>query len=95
MGAERWWSAALPFGASLAPPAGLRLHTHVRTTHTHAACPRATRWLLVTNGDNEYDQDMMATLASHGDAEVVAFDYYSRFQRPTGEARRLLLLLWW
>uniref|UniRef100_A0A383WPA8 Uncharacterized protein n=1 Tax=Tetradesmus obliquus TaxID=3088 RepID=A0A383WPA8_TETOB len=48
------------------------------------ACPRNTRWVVVTNGDNDYDPQFLSVLARHGEAEVVAFDYYSRYQRPTG-----------
>jgi hypothetical protein len=39
----------------------------------------------VTNGDNEYDPSFLSVLVEQEGAEVVAFDYYSRFQRPTGE----------
>ena len=49
------------------------------------ACPKDTRWLAVTNGDNEYDPSFLSVLVEQEGAEVVAFDYYSRFQRPTGE----------
>ncbi|KAF6263567.1 hypothetical protein COO60DRAFT_1282230 [Scenedesmus sp. NREL 46B-D3] len=48
------------------------------------ACPRGTRWLVVTNGDNDYDPKFLSVLVQQHDAEVVAFDYYSRYQRPTG-----------
>ncbi|KAF8065512.1 EXOSC8 [Scenedesmus sp. PABB004] len=48
------------------------------------ACPRRTRWVVVTNGDNDYDARFMAALVKHDGAEAVAFDYYSRYQRPTG-----------
>ena len=47
------------------------------------ACPRDTRWLIVTNGDNEYASDLFAQIAPHSDAELVALDYYSRYQRST------------
>lgn len=47
------------------------------------ACPRGTRWLVVSNGDNDYDPSFLSVLAEQHGAEVVAFDYYSRFQRPT------------
>lgn len=47
------------------------------------ACPRDTRWLIVTNGDNEYASDLFAQIAPHKDAELVALDYYSRYQRST------------
>eukprot|EP00878_Enallax_costatus_P036477 GHUV01040967.1.p1 GENE.GHUV01040967.1~~GHUV01040967.1.p1 ORF type:complete len:318 (+),score=72.11 GHUV01040967.1:2345-3298(+) len=47
-------------------------------------CPPETRWVVVTNGDNDYDPQFMTVLAQQQDAEAVAFDYYSRYQRPTG-----------
>jgi endonuclease/exonuclease/phosphatase (EEP) superfamily protein YafD len=51
------------------------------------ACPRNTEWLVTSNGDNDYDPEFLATAVKQGQqADVVAFDYYSRFQRPTGEA---------
>lgn len=43
---------------------------------------------MVTNGDNDYDSNFFSRLLLEGkDSKVdaVAFDYYSRFQRPTGE----------
>jgi hypothetical protein len=49
-----------------------------------AACPRNTRWVVVTNGDNDYDPKFLSVLVQQQAAEVVAFDYYSRYQRPTG-----------
>ncbi|KAI8462605.1 MAG: hypothetical protein J3K34DRAFT_475968 [Monoraphidium minutum] len=51
------------------------------------ACPRDTEWLVVTNGDNDYDPGFLARVfkeAAAEGADAVAFDYYSRFQRPTG-----------
>jgi hypothetical protein len=55
-------------------------------TATGPACPRNTEWLVTSNGDNDYDPDFLATVVKQGQqADVVAFDYYSRFQRPTGE----------
>ncbi|KAL6776261.1 hypothetical protein ACKKBG_A20435 [Auxenochlorella protothecoides x Auxenochlorella symbiontica] len=50
------------------------------------ACPEDTTWLLVTNGDNEYADSFLARAAAEaarGSADVVAFDFYSRYQRPT------------
>jgi hypothetical protein len=40
----------------------------------------------VSNGDNDYDPSFLSVLAEQHGAEVVAFDYYSRFQRPTGQS---------
>ena len=47
------------------------------------ACPRTTRWVVITNGDNEYSSDLFTELEGHADADLVALDYYSRYQRPT------------
>jgi hypothetical protein len=49
-----------------------------------AACPRDTQWLVVTNGDNDYDPSFLSVLVEQQGAEVVAFDFYSRFHRPSG-----------
>ncbi|KAK2080947.1 hypothetical protein QBZ16_000801 [Prototheca wickerhamii] len=50
-------------------------------------CPPDTTWLLVTNGDNEYASDFLMRVneESRADpaADIVAFDFYSRYQRPT------------
>ena len=49
------------------------------------ACPTNTRWVLVTNGDNAYaDSFFDALLRAPADADVIAFDYYSRYRRSTG-----------
>jgi hypothetical protein len=44
---------------------------------------------VVTNGDNLYDPSFLGRLLSEaaegGGADAVAFDYYSRFLRPTGQ----------
>jgi hypothetical protein len=52
-----------------------------------AACPRDTQWLVVTNGDNDYDPSFLSVLVQQQGAEVVAFDFYSRFHRPSGTPR--------
>lgn len=49
------------------------------------ACPRSTKWVIITNGDNEYSSTLFEELEQHGDADLVAMDYYSRYQRPTGK----------
>ena len=49
------------------------------------ACPRTTRWVVITNGDNEYSSDLFTELESHAEADLVALDYYSRYQRPTAK----------
>ncbi|MEW5310668.1 MAG: hypothetical protein WDW38_002444 [Sanguina aurantia] len=49
------------------------------------ACPPETVWVVVTNGDNNYDASFLSELVSSPkDADAVAFDFYSRYQRPTG-----------
>jgi hypothetical protein len=53
-----------------------------------AACGEADgggpRFLIVTNGDNEYDPRFLEALeGAPGGANLVAVDFYSRYQRPT------------
>ena len=50
-----------------------------------AGCPDNTEWFLVTNGDNEYATTLFSHLEQSRDADIVAFDFYSRYQRTTGE----------
>ena len=40
--------------------------------------------MVFTNGDNVYHTDAFASLAAQPDADVVAWDFYSRYHRPTG-----------
>ncbi|GFR42383.1 hypothetical protein Agub_g3254 [Astrephomene gubernaculifera] len=48
------------------------------------ACPERTRWVVITNGDNQYDSRFVETVfSSPPDTDVVAVDFYSRYQRPT------------
>ena len=49
------------------------------------ACPRTTKWVIMTNGDNEYSSTLFDELGQHTDADLVALDYYSRYQRPTAK----------
>lgn len=49
------------------------------------ACPRSTKWVIMTNGDNEYSSMLFDELSQHDDADLVALDYYSRYQRPTAK----------
>jgi hypothetical protein len=65
-------------------PAIIRIMYAVLHALLPAACPRNTRWVVVTNGDNDYDPKFLSVLVQQRDAEAVAFDYYSRYQRPTG-----------
>ena len=49
------------------------------------ACPPSTQWVVATNGDNLYARDMFQTVMdAPANADVVALDYYSRYQRTTG-----------
>jgi hypothetical protein len=41
--------------------------------------------VIVTNGDNEYASTLFSRLEQARDADIVAFDFYSRYQRVTGE----------
>ncbi len=48
------------------------------------ACPKETTWVLVTNGDNDYDAKFLSEVAAVGDdVDLIAFDFFSRYQRPT------------
>lgn len=49
--------------------------------------------MVITNGDNEYDMPaFFGTLrAVPPGTDMVAFDYYSRYQRITGEGGKDLL----
>ena len=53
------------------------------------ACPPTTRWLVVTNGDNEYAEDFMTRVIAESTQtqddvpDIIAFDYYSRYHRVT------------
>jgi hypothetical protein len=37
----------------------------------------------VTNGDNQYADSFLQSVLEAGDVDLVAFDFYSRFTRPT------------
>ncbi|GIL45617.1 hypothetical protein Vafri_2819 [Volvox africanus] len=48
------------------------------------ACPTRSRWVVVTNGDNTYDPKFVESVfAAPPGVDAVAFDFYSRYQRPT------------
>ncbi|PNH00307.1 hypothetical protein TSOC_013878 [Tetrabaena socialis] len=50
------------------------------------ACPERARWVVITNGDNEYDTAFVETIfAAPPGIDVVAVDFYSRYQRPTAD----------
>eukprot|EP01023_Acetabularia_acetabulum_P013725 TRINITY_DN16639_c1_g2_i1.p1 TRINITY_DN16639_c1_g2~~TRINITY_DN16639_c1_g2_i1.p1 ORF type:complete len:415 (+),score=54.24 TRINITY_DN16639_c1_g2_i1:48-1292(+) len=46
-------------------------------------CPSHSEWILVTNGDNLYATNLFQKVVA-SDADLVALDYYSRYQRATG-----------
>jgi hypothetical protein len=44
--------------------------------------------VVITNGDNLYDAHFIEELQRTPDShDVVALDFYSRYQRPTGASR--------
>jgi hypothetical protein len=51
--------------------------------HVRAACAPDTDWVVVTNGDNVYHTAAFQALVDQ-QADAVAWDFYSRYQRPTG-----------
>lgn len=55
---------------------GIRQHMKARQ--------HACRWVLATNGDNEYSYNAFQRLVAQPRADIVAFDFYSRYQRATG-----------
>ena len=54
---------------------------HVRLL---AQITSACRWVLVTNGDNEYASTAFSLIEANQQVDVVALDFYSRYQRVTG-----------
>lgn len=57
-----------------------------RPSSPSPACPSHAKWVVVTNGDNTYDPTFLEeVLAAPPDSDVVAVDFYSRYQRPTGQ----------
>ncbi|EFJ52303.1 hypothetical protein VOLCADRAFT_102964 [Volvox carteri f. nagariensis] len=48
------------------------------------ACPAKSYWVVATNGDNSYDSKFVETVfAAPRGVDVVAVNFYSRYQRPT------------
>ena len=48
---------------------------------------------MVTNGDNMYDAAFLETLATvPAEADIAAFSFYSRYQRPSGKQQALTKL---
>lgn len=55
--------------------------------HLHyTVCNPSSKWVIITNGDNLYGKSFLAEIAAesaaHG-ADIIAFDFYSRYTRPT------------
>ena len=50
------------------------------------ACPANTEWVIVTNGDNDYASTFLSRIEGVQDADLIAFDFYSRYHRATGAA---------
>lgn len=48
------------------------------------ACPANTEWVIVTNGDNDYASTFLKRLEDVQNADLIAFDFYSRYHRATG-----------
>ncbi|BDA44930.1 hypothetical protein COCOBI_06-4090 [Coccomyxa sp. Obi] len=54
------------------------------TDQAFRACPHSTEWVLATNGDNLYADTFFETVMSAPkEADAIAFDFYSRYQRVT------------
>lgn len=55
------------------------------TDEAISACPPSSEWVLVTNGDNLYADTFFDRIMSvPREADAIAFDFYSRYQRITG-----------
>ena len=88
---DRIWTFAEWIGMQFTPQAengwaaGYHHQLYNLTDEAIRACPTSTEWLVVTNGDNEYADSLFATLLdTAADEDIVALDFYSRYQRPTG-----------
>ncbi|EIE21685.1 hypothetical protein COCSUDRAFT_56879 [Coccomyxa subellipsoidea C-169] len=54
------------------------------TDQAFRACPASTEWVLATNGDNLYaDTFFDRIMTAPKEADVIAFDFYSRYHRVT------------
>jgi hypothetical protein len=58
--------------------------TYLEDADLSAACSPDTEWVVVTNGDNKYHKEVFSSLLGEADADAVAWDFYSRYYRPTG-----------
>lgn len=87
---ERIWTFAEWIGVQYTPraehgwAAGYHQQLYNLTDEAVRACPSSTEWVVVTNGDNEYADSLFKTLLETAkDEDLVAVDFYSRYQRPT------------
>ncbi len=89
IGDERVWTFAEWIGPGFSPKSGpvwnLGYHglLYNLTDEAIRACPSSTKWVLATNGDNEYADTYFEELQKSAETDVVAFDFYSRYQRST------------
>ena len=86
---ERIWTFAEWIGPKFSPKTAgawnLDYHAllYNLTDEAIRACPLTTRWVMATNGDNEYAASFFEELQKSADSDVVASDFYSRYQRST------------
>jgi hypothetical protein len=63
-------------------------HAHLwnATDRAIAACSPKTEWVVITNGDNLYGKGFLKSVLKRSastEIDLIAFDFYSRFNRPT------------
>ena len=104
IGDDRTWVFAEWIGQSFAPKANgewlPNYHSMLYnlTDDAMTVCPPDTKWVVVTNGDNEYARGFMErvlkesrdtsaferpVVSTEAPIDIVAFDFYSRYLRPT------------
>lgn len=88
-GDDRIWTFAEWNGPQFSPKTagawnlGYHALLYNLTDEAIRACPPSTEWVLATNGDNEYADTFLEHIHSSHGSDVVAFDFYSRYQRST------------
>ena len=88
-GDDRIWTFAEWNGPQFSPKTagawnlGYHALLYNLTDEAIRACPPSTQWVLATNGDNEYADTFFEEIQSSQGSDVVAFDFYSRYQRST------------
>lgn len=88
-GDDRIWTFAEWNGPQFSPKTagvwnlGYHALLYNLTDEAIRACPPSTQWVLATNGDNEYADTFFEQIQSSQGSDVVAFDFYSRYQRST------------